>query len=104
MLVDTGSSNFWVGNNKSYVPTSSSVATNDSIYLSYGTGDVYGYEYVDQITVSSSIVVANQSIGVSNKTGDFELVGVDGVLGLAQVASTAGTFPSDPDEVVPTLT
>lgn len=104
MLVDTGSSNFWVGNNKSYVPTTSSVATNDSIYLSYGTGDVYGFEYVDDITLPSSVVVTNQSIGVSNKTGDFELVGVDGVLGLAQVASTAGTFPSKPDEVVPTFT
>lgn len=104
MIVDTGSASVWVGNNKTYVPTSSSVALNESFYRSYGVGDVYGDEYSDTITLSSTLVVTNQYIGVSNKTGDFEIVGVDGILGLAQVSSTKDSLPEHPDQIVPTLT
>jgi len=104
LLVDTGSSSFWVGNNKTYVPTSSSVPLNESFYISYGTGDVFGDAYTDTITIASGITVTNQTLGISNRTGSFEDSTVDGILGLAQVASTVGTLPEHPDQTVPTLT
>jgi len=104
LLVYTGSSSFWVGNNLTYVSTSSSVPLNESFYINYGIGDVFGAAYTDTITISSALTVTSQTLGVSNKTGSFENTVVDGILGLAQVASTAGTLPEHPDQTFPTLT
>ncbi len=44
LLVDTSSSNTWVGANKKYVPTSSSKSTGHDINIDYGSGHLKGTE------------------------------------------------------------
>lgn len=44
LLIDTGSSNTWVGAGKSYVRTSTSVNTGNSVSVSYGSGQFSGTE------------------------------------------------------------
>lgn len=45
LLIDTGSSNTWVGAGKRYVVTSSSVNTHHAFSVSYGSGSVSGTEW-----------------------------------------------------------
>jgi len=77
---------------------------NELFYINYGIDDVFGKAHTDTITISSALTITNQTFGVSNRAGSFENIVVDGILGLAQVASTAGTLPDHPDQTVPTLT
>ena len=44
LVVDTGSSNTWIGANQSYVPTSSSTNLGKNVSLSYGSGKMAGVE------------------------------------------------------------
>lgn len=44
LLIDTGSSNTWVGAGKAYVVTSTSFDTGDSVSVSYGSGSFSGTE------------------------------------------------------------
>lgn len=106
LFVDTGSANIWIGHNKSYVPTSTSVATGDSLSITYGDGTVNGTEYLDQVTLSPSLVIKNQSFGVQS-SGDFTTHGgilLDGIIGLGPVDQTAGTLTSRPSNyTIPTV-
>lgn len=108
LFIDTGSAYTWVGHNKSYVRTKTSIATKDKIFLSYGDGTVNGLNYLDQFTLSSTLVIANQSIGVDDKTGDFISHGdikLDGILGLGPVGQTAGLITTKPSNyTIPTVT
>lgn len=108
LFIDSGSANTWIGHNKSYTPTSTSHATTDKLSITYGDGTVNGPEYLDQITLSSSLVVKNQSIGVDDHTGDFATHGgitLDGILGIGPVEQTAGTLTTRPaNYTVPTVT
>lgn len=108
LFIDSGSANTWIGHNKSYTPTSTSHATTDKLSITYGDGTVNGPEYLDQITLSSSLVVKNQSIGVDDHTGDFATHGgitLDGILGIGPVEQTAGTLTTRPaNHTVPTVT
>lgn len=107
LFVDSGSANTWIGHNKTYNPTSTSVATGDKISITYGDGTMNGSEYLDQITLSSSLVIANQSIGVDDRTGDFSSHGgilLDGIIGIGPVSQTAGTITTRPSNyTVPTV-
>lgn len=89
LLIDTGSSNTWVGSNTPYVPTSTSVDTGDPVYVSYGSGSFFGEEYLDTVTVSSDLVIAKQSIGVARSAQGFD--NVDGILGVGPTDLTQGT-------------
>ncbi|PIL28749.1 transporter [Ganoderma sinense ZZ0214-1] len=97
LIVDTGSSNTWVGAGKAYVETSSSVDTGAAVAVSYGSGFFFGEEYTDTITVGH-LVVKRQSIGVAVFASGFN--GVDGILGLGPVdltdntTSTGGEIPT----------
>lgn len=108
LFIDSGSANTWIGHNKSYTPTSTSYATTDKLSITYGDGTVNGPEYLDQITLSPSLVVKNQSIGVDDRTGDFATHGgitLDGILGIGPVSQTAGTLTTRPaNYTVPTVT
>lgn len=107
LQVDTGSANIWVGLNNSYVKTETSVETGENFAITYGDGSVYGYEYLDQVTLSPDLVIANQSIGVSNKTGDFAIkANVDGILGIGLTLQTNGTVTSanGTNGTIPTVT
>ncbi|PIL28799.1 transporter [Ganoderma sinense ZZ0214-1] len=79
LIVDTGSSNTWVGANKSYVNTSSSVDTGAEVEVFYGSGFFFGEEYTDTVTIGD-LVIKNQSIGVAEIAFGFD--GLDGILGL----------------------
>lgn len=101
LQVDTGSANIWVGFNKTYVKTNTSIVTGDYLSLSYGDGTVFGYEYLDQITLAQGLVIANQSLGVSNNTGNFAInAPVDGIMGIGLTSQTVGSVTA-PDGSIP---
>lgn len=67
LLIDTGSSNTWVGAGKKYVKTSTSKATNKSVQVSYGSGSFSGDEFTDTVTLAPELVITGQSIGVASE-------------------------------------
>ncbi|KAG2363833.1 aspartic peptidase domain-containing protein [Suillus spraguei] len=91
LLLDTGSSNTWIGANEPYKRTTTSQDTGGAFYVSYGDdGYVSGKEYRDTITLNSDLVIYNQSIGVASRHS--EMYGLDGLLGLGPVDLTEGTI------------
>ncbi|KAG1851517.1 aspartic peptidase domain-containing protein [Suillus tomentosus] len=96
VLVDTGSSNTWIGANKAYEKTATSRDTGNTFSVQYRTYSVSGEEYTDTVTLNSDLVIGNQSIGVALKYSVMN--GLNGVLGLGPVDSTQGTV-SNTDEV-----
>ncbi|EPQ54403.1 family A1 protease [Gloeophyllum trabeum ATCC 11539] len=100
LLIDTGSSNTWLGAKKKYVKTSSSHSTGKKVTVSYGTGSFTGTEYTDTVTLAPNLVIQNQSIGVASSTQDFN--DVDGILGIGPVDLTEGTVAGNAP--VPTVT
>ncbi|KZT08682.1 acid protease [Laetiporus sulphureus 93-53] len=100
LIVDTGSSNTWVGADKAYVKTSTSENTGDSVSVSYGSGSFSGEEYVDTLTLGDDLTITGQSIGVASSSQGFD--GVDGILGIGPTVLTEDTV-SNTDEV-PTVT
>ncbi|THU97135.1 acid protease, partial [Dendrothele bispora CBS 962.96] len=100
LLIDTGSSNTWVGADKQYKQTSTSRTTRHTVNVSYGSGHFSGTEYTDTVTLSKNLVIQNQSIGVSSKAEGFN--GVDGILGIGPADLTQGTVSRE--GVVPTVT
>ncbi|KAF8260454.1 acid protease [Lactarius quietus] len=102
LLIDTGSSNTWVGAGKTYVKTSTSVETGDSVGVRYGSGSFSGTEYLDTVTLSSALVITNQSIGVASTSSGFG--GFDGILGFGPVDLTVGTLSPNIDSSIPTVT
>ncbi|KAH7925602.1 acid protease [Leucogyrophana mollusca] len=100
LLIDTGASNTWVGAGTQYTPTSTSQNTGDTINVSYGSGTMSGTEYTDTVTLSPSLVIQNQSIGVASSAQGFS--DVDGILGVGPVDLTQGTVSNTTE--VPTVT
>ncbi|KAJ7143506.1 acid protease [Mycena crocata] len=100
LLIDTGSSNTWIGADKPYKPTSTSTDTRKTVSVSYGSGSFTGTEYTDQVTLGPGLVIKNQSIGVSSNATGFN--DVDGILGIGPVDLTTGTVGSTTS--VPTVT
>ncbi|KAJ7492341.1 aspartic peptidase A1 [Mycena latifolia] len=102
LIVDTGSSNTWVGATQSYVVTSTSTKTTQTVAVSYGSGSFSGTEYTDQVTLASGLVIPKQSIGVASRSSGFD--GVDGILGIGPVDLTEGTLTKSPTTLIPTVT
>ncbi|KAJ7459167.1 aspartic peptidase A1 [Mycena galericulata] len=101
LIVDTGSSNTWVGADQAYVKTSTSVKTSSSVSVSYGSGSFSGTEYTDTVTLAPGLVITKQSIGVASTSSGF--TGVDGILGIGPVDLTEGTL-SKASSTIPTVT
>ncbi|KAF9343100.1 hypothetical protein BGX26_006270, partial [Mortierella sp. AD094] len=106
LIVDTGSSNTWIGATTAYVKTSTSSQESDNVNennlrVEYGPGSFSGTEYIDQVTLGSGLVLPKQSIGVASQSKGFH--GVDGILGLGPVDLTKGTLTPDTDSTVPTV-
>ncbi|KIM40927.1 hypothetical protein M413DRAFT_411839 [Hebeloma cylindrosporum] len=99
LLIDTGSSNTWIGALKPYKPTSTSVNTRKQVNVTYGSGSFTGTEFEDQVTLGN-LVIKNQSIGVASKATGFS--DVDGILGIGPVGLTQGTVKGVAS--VPTVT
>ncbi|CAK5284890.1 unnamed protein product [Mycena citricolor] len=100
LIVDTGSSNTWVGATKSYVRTSTSVSTGARVSVTYGSGSFSGTEFTDQVTLAPGLVIAKQSIGVASTSTGFS--GVDGILGIGPLDLTSGTLSTG--GTIPTVT
>ncbi|OCH85904.1 acid protease [Obba rivulosa] len=101
LIVDTGSSNTWVGAGKPYVKTTSSHDTGQQVSVTYGSGEFSGEEFTDTVTLGS-LVITNQGIGVASQSEGFD--GVDGILGLGPVDLTLGTLFPDTEATIPTVT
>ncbi|KAF7364901.1 Acid protease [Mycena venus] len=100
LLIDTGSSNTWIGADKPYNPTSTSTDTRDAVNVSYGSGSFTGTEYIDEVTLGPGLVIQSQSIGVASKASGFN--DVDGIIGIGPVDLTTSTVKSTSS--VPTVT
>ena len=61
LLIDTGSSNTWLGANKTYVKTDTSQDTGNTVAVSYGSGNFTGEEYTDTVTLGSGLTITGQS-------------------------------------------
>ncbi|KAH9832517.1 acid protease [Rhodofomes roseus] len=101
IVVDTGSSNTFVGTGIPYVKTSSSIPTGQEVNVTYGSGFFSGYEYLDQVTIAPDLVITNQSIGDALEYADFE--GVDGIIGVGPIDLTVGTLYPAEDAEIPTV-
>ncbi|KAJ3567340.1 hypothetical protein NP233_g6431 [Leucocoprinus birnbaumii] len=101
LIVDTGSSNTWVGAGTSYKKTSTSTKTSNRVSVSYGSGSFSGTEYTDTVTLGS-LTIAGQSIGVASSASGFD--GVDGILGIGPVDLTQGTLSPATSSLIPTVT
>ncbi|KAH9951514.1 acid protease [Amylocystis lapponica] len=101
LIVDTGSSNTFVGSGKPYVRTSTSIPTGDTVNVTYGIGFFDGDEYYDQVTIAPGLIVKNQSIGDALQSASFE--GVDGIIGLGPKDLTRDTLSPDTGELLPTV-
>ncbi|KAJ6621077.1 aspartic protease [Mycena sp. CBHHK59/15] len=102
LIVDTGSSNTWVGADQAYVVTSTSTKTTQSVSVSYGSGSFSGTDYTDQVTLATGLVIPKQSIGVASTSSGFS--GVDGILGIGPVDLTEGTLTKSTSTLIPTVT
>ncbi|KAF9262866.1 acid protease [Marasmius fiardii PR-910] len=102
LLIDTGSSNTWIGAHQEYKPTRTSQTQRNAVNVTYGSGSFVGTEYTDNVTLSPNMVIRNQSIGVAQHAEGFENDRIDGILGIGPVDLTRGTVDNMVD--VPTIT
>ncbi|EIW53588.1 acid protease [Trametes versicolor FP-101664 SS1] len=102
LLIDTGSSNTWVGAGRSFVQTSSSRQTADRVSVTYGSGDFSGTEFTDTVSLGPGLTITGQSIGVAARSDGFD--GVDGILGIGPVDLTVDTLSPDTRSTIPTVT
>ncbi|KAG1814155.1 aspartic proteinase [Suillus variegatus] len=102
LIVDTGSSNTWVGAATEYAVTKTSINTGQPVSVGYGSGYFDGTEYTDTLTLGEGITIPHQSIGVAIDSSGFS--GVDGILGIGPVDLTAGTLVDEPSTTIPTVT
>ncbi|KAK0199003.1 aspartic peptidase A1 [Armillaria mellea] len=102
LIVDTGSSNTWVGAGTKYVRTSTSVQTPNRVSVTYGSGSFSGNEFTDQVTLTPGLVIKSQSIGVATVADCFN--GFDGILGIGPTDLTEGTLSPATSTLIPTVT
>ncbi|KAF9041822.1 acid protease [Hymenopellis radicata] len=104
LIIDTGSSNTWIGASTPYTPTSSSTRTDNSIVsLRVCGSSLSGTEYIDKVTITDGLVINQQSIGVASKSAGFA-PGIDGILGIGPVDLTQGTLSPANNTLIPTVT
>ncbi|OJA14452.1 hypothetical protein AZE42_11301 [Rhizopogon vesiculosus] len=106
LLVDTGSSNTWIGASKSYEKTNTSEDTGGQFEIGYGSSAdpriVSGEEYLDTVTLNSDLIIEKQSIGVAKDGSTSGLPpSFDGLFGLGPIDLTVGIVSNA--FVVPTV-
>ncbi|KAJ7066945.1 acid protease [Mycena amicta] len=101
LLIDTGSSNTWLGNSKPYVPTLNSRPDRlTPVYVPYGSG----VEMFEKVSLAPSLTIPNQSIAVSEPPipqGFPETI--DGILGIGPSGLTKGTQILAQNKQIPTV-
>ncbi|KAG6331114.1 hypothetical protein ID866_7977 [Astraeus odoratus] len=107
LVVDTGSSYTWVGNNPDnpYVPGPASEVTGQRVEVRYHDGTITftGTTHNDIVTLQDVLTVNSQSIGMSDRPGIFNPKDYDGILGLGPTTSTS-YISEDGNPVSPILT
>ncbi|KAJ7258382.1 aspartic peptidase domain-containing protein [Mycena haematopus] len=98
LIVDTGSSNTWVGSGTKYTPGSTATNTKKSFAVTYGSGSVSGTEFTDTVVIGG-LTITKQSIGDGTTSSGFE--GVDGIIGFGPVDLTEDTVSGS--TTVPTV-
>ncbi|KAF8171071.1 putative aspartic protease [Mycena galopus ATCC 62051] len=88
LIVDTGSSNLWIGSGTKYTPGSTSTDTGKTFEVEYGSGTVSGTEYTDTV-VLGGLTITKQGLGDGTKSSGFK--GVDGIVGFGPVDLTEDT-------------
>ncbi|KAJ7444804.1 aspartic peptidase domain-containing protein [Mycena galericulata] len=88
LIVDTGSSNTWVGSGTKLVAGSTGVSSGKAFAVTYGSGSVSGTEFTDTVTIGG-LTVTKQGVGDGTKSTGFE--GVDGIIGFGPVDLTEDT-------------
>ncbi|OCH85903.1 aspartic proteinase precursor [Obba rivulosa] len=101
LIVDTGSSNTWVGAGKGFVESSTTKSTGQEVSVTYGSGFFLGEQFTDTVTIGS-LSIPNQGIGAAIFSEGFD--GVDGILGIGPVDLTEDTLFPDEDSTIPTVT
>jgi len=102
LIVDTGSSNTWVGAGTAYKKTSTSVQTTNKVAVTYGSGSFSGTEFTDTVALGSGLTITKQSIGVASRSTGFS--GVDGILGIGPLDLTEDTLSPATSTTIPTVT
>lgn len=99
ITLDPGSSNTWVGAREKYIESSTSEDTGSRVSVAYGSGEFFGIEYNDLLTLNG--ITVNQSVGAATRSQGIES---DGVLGIGPTALTQGTLSPNTGDEVPTIT
>ncbi|KAF7980818.1 hypothetical protein HWV62_36436 [Athelia sp. TMB] len=99
LLVDTGSSNTWVGSRKThpYKMAGAAKKTGETVSVTYGSGHFSGYEVIDSITLAPGVTIQEQSIGIATSASGFS--DVDGILGIGPTDLTTGTLSNQAEEI-----
>ncbi|KAI0672026.1 family A1 protease [Trametes maxima] len=96
LLIDTGSSNTWVGArmDNPFVASSSTRRTGDSVAVSYASGSFSGVLVKDTITLGPGLTIKDQEIGAANVSTGFQ--DIDDL--------TCGTLLPNEKKCIPTVT
>ncbi|CDO77365.1 hypothetical protein BN946_scf184787.g14 [Trametes cinnabarina] len=103
LLIDTGSSNTWVGARpieNAFLPPVLSL-TGNLMSVTYGSGFFTGLEFMDTITVGNGLTIANQPMGFALVSEGF--TDVDGIIGIGPADLTCGTLVLG-TQCIPTVT
>src|SRR6267154_3731478 len=89
LVIDTGTGNTWIGAQKEYVQTSTSINLNQPVRINYGSAVISGNEYSDTVIFpGGDIRITEQWIGVSPDRMRPSVRGADGIIGVGPVALT----------------
>ncbi|PIL28666.1 hypothetical protein GSI_08710 [Ganoderma sinense ZZ0214-1] len=103
LIIDTGSSNTWVGAQtltKPFVPTTSRF-DRSFVLIRYGSGQFIGLEFTDTVHIGG-LSISNQGFAAAAIAIGFQ--GIDGILGIGPVGLTCGSLIPDRSKCVPTVT
>ncbi|OCH89117.1 family A1 protease [Obba rivulosa] len=108
VVVDTGSSNTWIGANRPYTKTNTSQSTGLEVSIPYFDDLLFsGEEYSDTVTLAPGHAVQHQGIGVASSAqnlsaGDGTLI--DGILGIGPTHLTQLSLMLEKNATIPTVT
>ncbi|KAG6334303.1 hypothetical protein ID866_4782 [Astraeus odoratus] len=103
LVVDTGSSNTWVGATVgSWTPDNSTTSNNEEVTVVYGSGQMTGKLYTGPVSFGSGITVRKQGFAAATEAIGFQ--GYDGILGIGPEDLTKGTVKPDVITTIPTVT
>ncbi|CAH7685169.1 aspartic peptidase A1 [Phakopsora pachyrhizi] len=100
LIVDTGSSNTWIGADQKFGLSNTTELTGSKFSVGYGSGAAQGAQIIETVNFGTKISL-RQSIGVATQTQGFSDE-EDGILGLGPTSLTRGTL-STPSTEIPTV-